>query len=801
MQTHKTYSWFFFLCAAEGLVALFGILLIPSEGGSISPFRFALLGIILAICIAWIYFGLRPVLDLEKIARPAFIIFSALLALVWSLLLFFVRYLTPERFLPIYERLSPLLWYLLFLSIQMFFALLYIKNGFRLEVLAHHKSTYISALIAFGCSLFVFLFIAVTRLGVTVDPAYWAEPGVAILGWQFVLALLDGIIVLSLSLYLKDDVLDILVPVLIYSISVCIWLSVPLDVLRNGFYVTMDPPTFQPFPYSDAGYYDQMAQSLLIGHPYLGGIPTRPLYIVFLAFLHILFGENYPRIIIGQTFLLALIPVVFYFLGKKLHSRIAGVTVALFFSFRELTSLLLTSSTRVTNTKSLLVDLPTLFLLILSCFFTVRWFERKDSRSAFIAGGMFGLLLLLRTQSMLLLPVLILVALLALGWRNKLFYQSTAVFIVGIAVAVLPWLIHNYLQTGEVAFDAAFQYKVIASQYAYSGNLDLVNYDFKGKGLATVLVEFTLKDPKFVFGFITNHFLATEVNSLLALPLIKSYNGIFAPINMYWLTWDGSLEWYNTLLLVFYLGVIALGLGAAWRRWRWIGLVPLAYNIGYALATAIGRFSGWRYDFPADWIAYFYLGIGFAEAVILGSLLFGAKAETNQESADQQNKRLGVPAIALMFILVGALPWMATGIAAPRYPDQSLKTLEQKIAVVSNVPAVQDIQAFAAQPEAIIQIGRVLYPRYYSRGNGLSSSNPWPAYKPRDYSRLGFLFMNQVSSSAVFPTRKIPTIFPHAADAIILGCRREDYVEVRLIVFPELDVALLSAPLTEPCSP
>ena len=55
-------------------------------------------------------------------------------------------------------------------------------------------------------------------------------------------------------------------------------------------------------------------------------------------------------------------------------------------------------------------------------------------------------------------------------------------------------MIHNYLQIGQVAFDAPFQYKVIASQYAYTGNLDINNFDFEGKGLGRVLTEFVLKE-------------------------------------------------------------------------------------------------------------------------------------------------------------------------------------------------------------------------------------------------------------------------------------------------------------------
>jgi hypothetical protein len=94
--------------------------------------------------------------------------------------------------------------------------------------------------------------------------------------------------------------------------------------------------------------------------------------------------------------------------------------------------------------------------------------------------------------------------------------------------------------------------------------------------------------------------------------------------------------------------------------------------------------------------------------------------------------------------------------------------------------------------------GRLLYPRFYRRNLGLSATNPWPAYAVRDFPRLGFVLLNDADNQAVFPSRE-PLAFPHGADAIVLGCRRQQYLDVRLIVFPETDTAYSSAPLTDPC--
>jgi hypothetical protein len=372
-------------------------------------------------------------------------------------------------------------------------------------------------------------------------------------------------------------------------------------------------------------------------------------------------------------------------------------------------------------------------------------------------------------------------------------------------ISILPWLTHNYIQTGQFTFDAPFQYRVIASQYAYTGNLDIDNFDFAGKGLGQVLIAFALKDPAFVFGFIANHFLATQIHGVLTLPLIEPFNGLLEPVNLYWMEWNGALEWYNLFLILVYLAVIALGFASAWKRWRWIGLLPLAFSAGYALATAVGRFSGWRYDLPADWVWYFYFGIGFAEVLLQAALSFGARdgilagsEQTRQTNTVVPWTRLGW--IALLFVFVSALPWFAKSIASPRYAVQTSEALEAEIVSAANAPAQHEIDAFASQPAAFMQSGRILYPRFFSKEDGLASANPWPAYALREYPRIGFMLLNQSSVSVVFPTKRLPT-FPHAEDAIVVGCQREDYVEARWVIFPKLGSVYSNEELSESCSP
>jgi len=805
----RLWPWFFVAAAFESLLFAGLLYSIPSESG-LSLARFGLLAILLLFFVLSIYFGLQARYNaawLDSLPRRrSLIIASALLSLTSSLVLFLLRYLNPERLLPIYERLSPLLWFFVILGSQSALFLLLLKNGFHPQELTKRKPVYRSASFAFFALLLILIFVSLTKLGITKDPAYWGEPGVAILGWHFALAIFIGFFTLLYSLlishYSASRIFNIFLPLAIWLTASILWLSVPPDVLQNSFYAPITPPTNLPLPYSDAGFYDYLSQSLLIGTDYLHSIPPRPLYVVFLAGLHALFGQNYIAIIAVQTLLLALFPVTLYFLAKKLHSPAAGVTVALFAVFREYLGLWISSNTRVANSKVFTTDFPTAMGIAIVCLVFTWWFEKRDLKSTLVAGGSFGLLFLLRTQTLLVLPFIFVLAWFIYQQRIKDWIFAIAAFILSMALTITPWLAHNYTVTGRIAFDDPKQMAIIFSQYSFTENLDTSQFDFEKESLGKRLFTFARENPAYVVGFVTNHFLNTEIGGLLSLPLIERYDGIFAPVNLYWIDWPAPLAWYNVLLIIIYLAVIAVGLGAAWYRASWIGLTPLAFNLGYALANGISRFSSWRYNLPVDWVVYFYFAIGIVEILGGFTLLFGSKTlrvSTKYVPAAVLSKvsfrPLGSHALIIMaFVLVGALPWFAKGLISPRFTS----TQQELIAQLSlHGYETNQIELFLIQENALLIEGRMLYPRMYRRHEGIISANPWPAYVVRDYPRLGFLLINDKSYDAIFPTRDLLN-FPQGADTVLLACQREDYLDVRIIAF--LDKTYQSAPLTDPCN-
>jgi hypothetical protein len=798
----RYWPWFFFAAAFESLLAIIALLLIPSEGISVA--RLVLLAILFLFLAGGIFLGVRARTgspDLNLFKRPPFIYATALLAWTSGLTLFLLRYLNPERLLPYYERLSPLLWYLLILGIQSAFFLLAARNGLHPEEVKKRRPVYRAGLMAFAVLSAVLLFVLITRIGIVPDTAYWGEPGVAILGWQMAISLLAGLVLLLSSQKRSLRLEELYLPLGIYVLTCILWLSVPMSVLENSFYAPITPPANTPFPYSDAGFYDYLSQSLLIGTDYLGGIPPRPLYITFLAFLHLILGQNYPAIIAAQTFVLAFFPVTLYLLGKKLHSAAAGTVVALFAIFRELVSLWISSNTRVANSRIFTTDFPTALGITALCLVIVWWLQRRDLRSTFLAGGAFGLLLLFRTQSLFILPVILLLAWFGHQRRTASWLSACVVFMIAMALTVSPWLIHNYTVSGQFSFDDPQQVSIIYSQYSFDSDLGATPFDPSKGSVFGHMAAFSLANPGYVARFVLTHFLNTEIGGLLSLPLIKSYDGLFAPVNLYWVGWDGSLEWYNLALLVIYLAVIAVGVGAAWRRSGWLGMVPLAFNLGYAIANGISRFSSWRYNLPVDWVIYFYLALGAIELFFGAAILFGAKDKMESgstlpsPSADfsLRDFRPQHVLILIAFAFAGGLPWLAQGMAQPRYTSTSSELVA---GLTSQGHSTQEIAAFLEHPSAVLLEGRLLYPRMYRRDLGIASANPWPAYAVRNYARIGFILINHSQYSAIFMTRDLLD-FPHGADAIVLGCQREDHVEVRLVDFGE--TSFQSAPLAQPC--
>lgn len=808
---------FFLLSIIEGLAALVALFLIPSEGLSLA--RLALFGIILLplLASAWAFIrsldgDWRARVTAALTARPSLLraltFSSSLLFLTFAALLLLLRYYNPEATASYYVRARPVLTYLLLLAAQTSLWLTMLRNGIHLQSMKTRRAVFVSTGIVFTVFVVLWLVIASTGLGVTKDTSYWGEPGVPILGWQLILALLaSGVFTFFVLRFSFSSRADIVIAFIVWLLAFGLWMSVPLSSLRNSFYAPITPPYNQPFPASDAAYYDTDAQNLLMGNGFVHSIPTRPFFILFLAGLHALFGQEYARLVLGQTLVYALLPVVLYFLGKQLHSRAAGVIVALLVIFRELTSLWVASDVRVSNTKMLLSEFLTTLVMIAYLLLVLRWFREKRNGLllAFVSGGALGLQLLLRTQTAFLAPGILILAFFVLWPDWKKWFIQSVVFAAGMALAVSPWLIRNYTITGHASLDDPIQIKAVASMY--SGGTPTSNFPrFEGQTpeqISAFVKDTILHRPGYVAGFVTNQFFANTIDTFLVLPIFARYDGLTAPIFPYWYEWDAYLSPANIILFVVSLAIIALGFAAAWKRLRWASLLPLAAFIFYALSTSLARYSGWRYIFPVDWVGYFYFALGAAEVFLSVAALFGRNEKVG-ETVSQENKLPTThrPSLFASFILfsflflsLGSFPWIAETVI----PQKPILCANPVLACFppDKIDEAQAIEMLT-RPRAMLT-GRILYPRYFPRYDGLSSTNPAPAFAPRDFPRMSFLLLNDGYIEQIILPMKGSRPFPHFSDAVIWGCWRDTYFEARFVLIPATGEIFSNGSLEEPC--
>jgi len=188
---------------------------------------------------------------------------------------------------------------------------------------------------------------------------------------------------------------------------------------------------------SDAQSYLSIAKSIHEGKGFqLDGEPTArrpPLYPAWIAFF--LKFSTFPLgVQIGDAWLGAISCLLLYGIGKELFGGkigliSAGVLAIDYISIRQIVSIMS----------------ETLFLVfLLACFyFLILSFKKKESFLFFLAGIFGGMSLLTREVLILYFPLLILWILFLGGSVPKKRIQWTIFFLLGLALAVGPWMVRN----------------------------------------------------------------------------------------------------------------------------------------------------------------------------------------------------------------------------------------------------------------------------------------------------------------------------------------------------------------------
>jgi hypothetical protein len=844
------------LTSISAFVALLALFLIPSDPGNgiflglslqrlIMMGGVSLAGVTLAVLAAKAYF------DESWSERARLFLFGhgtfakgirwvAVLAFISGLIVSLLPLYRFGEFQDYFIRISPVVDWLTFVSFLTFMAGWVDAYGLHwrhfLSILHTQKTVLNITFISITFFALIWVFIAATGMGLRVGDGYWYEAGVPILPLQAIFAFAIGMGVFFLgrsSLSARLPVWsDLFVFFLLWGVTAFLWAREPL---RSSFFA---PGPLSPdnafYPYSDAAAFDLGSQFALIGQGINNSVFfDRALYMAFLVFLHMLAGQDYVQVVTLQAAIYAVLPAILYLLGKAVHSRSFGVTLAVLTILRGVNGLAAGSMINLANQKQMLTDFPMLIFAAWFALVVVKWLKApgKNYLYALWAGGVAGLAVMLRTNALFL--VLFEVPLAGIVyWRQKTHGALVgALLVLAMFASTFAWGFYNdksiidvYIYRIRLVIDA--RYPQPAMPVPQGSNPSLFDLGFRDQGssksggfhlasssesrIATPVQQAPISQSAVraarendeinpIPVFVTLHFLHNMVTSVLILPTTPDFHNLRytlkADDSIWQSDWNGHLAPASVFFLILNLLLIALGVGVSWKSAGLSGWVPLGIFLIYDLSNAFARTSGGRYVVPIDWVVLFYFALGLFQVILWGMTLFGYHAgdDLKNGSAVQivdepswtWEPLKKAPWIILIFLLIGtSLPGLAQ-ISPVRYVTQSrreLITLLGDEGYLQEMGFDQDTLLDLIRQSSSFKVinGRALYPRSFWENEGIPKNrNP---YSVMGFPRIAFIVIGpRGTNSVILPQEEVP-YFPNASDVIVLGCQKDDYIDALAVV-------------------
>ncbi len=812
------WSIFLLLVAVQFSVSFILTAALPADEHSflfgLSPLRILLLGGQLALAassalLAWHTWrrGLPSILTRQGWQDALFAtgcLTAFIVPLLLSALYALSRQVDNYQYLAYAERLRPLLLAAGLTGLELAALLAWHRRSQLGALSSALRSLRTPWLISTIAGLVVFLVIFLTRIGLEPESTgSWGLPAVPFLEWQILLVwagTLAGTLLMAARRKTLPARTDLVVTILIWAAAAVLWLSQPVN---PGFFATAPrPPAFAIYPFSDGMTYAINAQSILAGVTWQGEIVARPLYVTLLAGMHALAGQDYTRVIAIQTLILAAFPALLYLIGKEMGSRPLGLAAAALTILRDITANQSAPFTNnLTYSKLYFSELPTALLLSLAVYLALLWLKRSLVQPALplAYGGVIGLAMLIRTQSSIALPVLLLIGLLHRPrlWRRWL--AGSLLALLGTVLAVTPWLVHNARLTGGIIFDHPASQTLVLAQRYNGMNFDdpiprqpeetLSAYSSR---LMSMAVQGFAANPGTSLRMAGGHWLNNFIDNLLILPLrtgLESPSELLRPTRAFWQDWDGHPTAAQGVTLGGYLLLFTTGVATAWRLRRWVGLIPLAVNLSYNLWTGLFLSSGGRFLVPVDWGFYLYLVLGLLTlGMVLVRLVPKFDALFSHHQSDTENhletkmvfnkasQFIKLVVIAGLIFLCGvSVPWSETSVPNRYLPisDSQTRQVYSKAVAKLSEPQASLLNALASDPGVDIQYGRAIYPRYYAAGEG-EPETAKTGYAPEPHARLVFHFLGTDNHLVVFYLDQVPIFFPHIADAFLFYRQGED---------------------------
>lgn len=746
-------------------------------------------------------------------------------------LIFSTFYLTDPYFGTLLNRLIPLIVLVAVLSAQTLVVLPLLFSNSLKQIYIDKKPIQISIIFLL---LLLGIWGTISYTGIGVSPPRnswglgWGNLGVPLLTNQALLALSigAGVLVLSKILFYYSKrtegklitpyrilTFDILFGLMLWLLAIFLWWREPLS--SNWFAPPPRPPTFMHYPYSDAVSHDIIAQNILVGEGLTSGggsIVRRPFYALFLAILHSIAGSDYNDVARLQIVALAIFPVLIYILGTALHHRVTGAIAAGLVIFRETNAIALSNRIDVSHSKLFMSDLPTALAITLFTILIVAWLKKPHRWRylPFIAGGVLGLTMLIRTQVIMLItvPLVFIVASILRNKKKKLYLNSAFFLGLGVLLAILPLLWRNWRLTKGIVLDPPVQVSLIAKRYSPSPDeFNAIPLPGETEGeftsrMSSQALQFFLQRPTEIVYTIASNFFHSQVSSIMILPtsFLGEDSTSFIYRVRYWFKWEGPLLPETIFPLLANLILVAFGLGGSWNKQKLIGLVPLLIFLVYILSNAIVTISGWRFILPVDWAIIIYFSVGLTQTLYLFTVSFFPNKgiipfethETSPNTVFQENRSKQLfqikysLLIALVILLFGSTLPLADWVFPLRFQTLS------KTEILDNLREESIIQQLPSSMRKNVELkfedrlttafwGRALYPRYFEAGDGDAGAE-WPSIRPRTCNQLGFILVGPENVSVYLPHTELVDDFPNASDVVIIGYPDEKIVEASAVI-------------------
>ncbi|MBI9043077.1 MAG: hypothetical protein JEZ06_01255 [Anaerolineaceae bacterium] len=830
----------FFVAGLEAIAALIFLFSIPVDSKNNMLFgysfeRLLLVGFLLLSSIFFVMISVswnknkRITSEIKKYISKRKQVILLLRILCLSFLVSWVLLWIPDyrygNMLAYFQRLKPLIILVSVISFQSWILIIFQEFGISVSKLKSFISkghAYSKAFkIVFISLLAIWLFIWITKLGVKPDAVYWNESGIPILNFQILFIALFGVMLLLVYKWLDNEnwlekivkfrYLDILLFFFIWGVSAFFIVNTPIQ--PSYFSPGPYPPNFEFYPFSDSGVYDRSAQFAVIGQGLGNGYHIdKPLYVLYLLILHLLSGENVNLFLNLHGAILGIYPAILFLIGKSLHSRSAGIIVALLAIFKEVNGINAGSMITTSHSKFLLSEVPQGIAMLVLTYLLIIWLKKpeKNWKTLMLLGGVLGLTVLIRNNSWLLLPYVLLV----IAWvKRKHFKQmiiSSLIIVFFLFLTIAPWMWRsNQLINTPLFFMGGLKGVVWEGRYLPSlsseepqikptpniidADNEIIEPD-EPPEIITVQVEqkssVEKEVPKSIFGtistmlkFISAHYFHNIVGIVMMLPTSMQFHDLLhltkSAGSVWSRDWQGDLTLVKGLFVFLNLFIISVGITACWRRWKIVGLVPLGTLFVYVGALAVARTSGGRYLVPIDWGVYFYYGIGILEVITASLLLFGDKDWKRLEKEPQFKKRndisvKGTLGLGALFLSVGLLLPLADVVIPQQYVKLSsseiMQIFEERGLEIPEITGEKTIGEMIESNELDTMYGKALYPNFYGAGQGEPSSNP--VYKYVGYPRLISRFISSEGENYLFfPIEQVPENFPHGSEVIIIGCK------------------------------